>query len=357
VSRPLTAADLERPEGLRATFRDPARQAAMERYGYVLGPRLDADLLEAVRAAQHRLGHAPDDPGLAINWSFHSRSAAYKHAVKAELMSLFGPWLDRLLDDHVPYLATFITKWPGEGSSFAPHQDPTLVDERSYRGITIWIPLEDTVGGPGGDNGMLHVVPGSHRFSRAPRVQDVDSFEFAPFEQAIIERHGRPVPTRAGDVLVFDNRLIHYSWPNETPRPRVVVSFTVRPRETTPVLLRRADDGLIELFRIWDDFYIDTLPAEQHLWQPAEPPAARLDPGREPLDAAEFDRLCGLTPDAPHCLPNPNRPLSGWRDPGAFCHLCGSRDGLADADREGRNNAQLVCDRCAGQLRVAAGEG
>jgi len=338
----------------RATFSDPALEEELETFGYALAPALEPDLLESLREAHRALGAAPDDPQAAINWSFHSRSTEHKQAVKHDLMTLLGPMLDDLLDDHVPYLAAYITKWPGASSGFAPHQDPTLVDERSFRGVTIWIPLDDAPTADGRDNGVLHVVPGSHRFSAAPRVQDVDNFEYATHEAAILETYGRAVPTKAGEVLVFDNRLIHYSWPNETDEPRVVVSFTVRPRETSAVLLRPDGEGMIDLFEIPDDFYIEVLPAEQHLWQSPIPPAAKLAPGGPPPDAAEFDRLCRSVRGAPHTVDAWHPDSRRWTDPAAICHLCGSSDGLNEDDRVGRNNAQLVCARCEAELREAA---
>lgn len=344
--------DLDQPERLAPTFRDQELQRDMERYGYVVAPAIGPASLERLREAHRRIGHAPDDPRQSTNWSFHSRSSEHKRAVHRALLELLSPTLDELFDDHVAYLATFITKWPGTGSAFAPHQDPTLVDERAFRGVTVWIPLEDTLE-DGVDMGTLHVVPGSHRFSASPRVQDVDDFEFSPFEDDIVRVHGRAVPTRAGDVLVFDNRVIHYSWPNGGDRPRVVASFTLRPRETTPVLLRRDGEGRVDLFRIHDDLYLDVLPAEQHLWNPPTPAEAKLDVCRAGMDSERFATLCSLTPEAPGATIIHGEE-SSWVDPPAVCHLCGSADDLDPADREGRNNAQLVCTGCRTRLEQEA---
>ena len=350
-TEPVLAADaISRP-----TFRDRTLETSMERFGYVVAPPIDADLLEAARRLHAELGPAPDDPGRTINWSFHSRSDEYKRTAHDRLLELFRPYLADLLDDHVPYLATFITKWPGDSSAFAPHQDPTLVDERFFRGVTIWIPLEDTLAAGGVDNGMLHVVPGSHRFSRSLRVQDVDQFEFAAVEDLIVDEVGRGVPTSAGDVLVFDNRVIHYSWPNESAEPRVVVSFTVRPSETTPVLLRSSSPGTVDLYRIHDDFYLDVLPADQHLWDPGRPADAVLPAPNVAFDASGFLEFCTSVDPAPGTVDAVVRRRVAWRDPDPACHLCSSTIGLDETSRAGRNNAQLVCARCRSELEAAQG--
>jgi Phytanoyl-CoA dioxygenase (PhyH) len=331
-------------ESARPTLVDPYHQAQLEQFGFAVLPALDADLLGAVRDAYAALGPAPDDPQRAINWSFHSRSAEYKRSVKEELLPLVGPVLESMLVDHAVYLTTFITKWPGPDGGFAVHQDPSLLDERRFRGVTIWIPLEDTGIVDGRDNGMLWIVPGSHRFSPALRLPDVDKFQFADHEAAVLERHGVGVPTTAGEALVFDNRVLHYSMPNETDEPRVVLSFGVRPSEAACVHLRSVGGDLLDLYEVPDDFYIDVLPAEQHLWQSPDPPIAQLRAVEHRWSGEEFDDLCEAV--SPVSRPTVSVRTSTWRDPGLFCALCGSTEGLDDHLREGRNNAQLVCASC-----------
>jgi hypothetical protein len=345
----LTDAVADR-ETTRPTFVDPALQAHLDEFGFAVAPLLDEDGLALVRALYAELGPAPDDPQVSINWSFHSASSDYKQELKARVLPALRERLDAVLDRHEVYLTTFITKWPGPDSGFAPHQDPTLVDERAFRGVTVWLPLEETGLVDGRDNGMLRIVPGSHRFSRALRLPDVDHFQFAEHEEAIVHRHGVGVPTRPGEALVFDNRVLHFSMPNETDRPRVVLSFGVRPREGACVHLRRSGPDTLDLFEIDDDFYIDVLPAEQHAWQPPTAPIAHLRRADRRFTAEEFEALCGgVRPlDIAH-IPA-GEASGGWRDPGAFCARCGGREGLEDQDRTGRNNAQLICPRCAAEL-------
>lgn len=351
TTAPATAAHLvPRPEPERVTLSDPAKQADLERYGFAVVDAFDEAQLELARELYAEIGPAPDDPQLALNWSFHSRSAEYKREVKAKMLAAFGDVVDRMLVDHEVYLTTFITKWPGPNSGFAPHQDPSLVDERRFRGVTVWIPLHDTGPVDGVDNGMLRFVPGSHRFSSALRVTDVDRSQVAGHEDAVL-RHGVGMPTTAGQALVFDNRVIHYSMPNERDEPRVVLSFGVRPREAACTLMRADDDGTVRIYEIHDDFYIDVLPAENHLYEPPEPPIATIAQGDVGWTPEEFERLCAAAPVPPGVI-RAEEVATAWRDPGVFCALCGSSEGLEDADRSVRNNAQLVCASCEQELRL-----
>lgn len=327
------------------TLKDAAAQRHLERFGFAILPVVPSDVIAAAQELYARLGPAPDDPQIALNWTFHSQSTEHKRAVKEEMLSLFSPILDSILDDHEVYLTTFITKWPGPNSGFAPHQDPSLVDEREFRGVTIWIPLVDTGTVEGRDNGALHFVPGSHEFSKTLRVSDVDQSPLAGHEHDIVERHGVSAPTTAGDVLVFDNRVIHYSMPNETDEPRVVMSFGVRPAASSCVLLRQDGAGGVDIYEVDDDFYIDVLPAQQHLWEPPHQPLAKVRMVTPSWTREQFAALCDRSPRPDGVVRSPGRTAT-WQDPGVFCALCGSTEGLGDTDRAARNNAQLICMSC-----------
>lgn len=333
---------------------DPERQEELARFGFTVVDLFDAGTLAALRALSADVGPAPDDPQVALNWSFHSRSDDYKTSLK-RLLPLAAPALDATFTDHVVYLTTFITKWPGPNGAFPPHQDPTLVDERHHTGVTIWAPLDDV----GPENGMLYVVPGSHRFSSALRIQDVDHSTFGGLEQVVVDEHGRGVPLRAGEAMVFDNRILHYSLPNVTDEARVVLSFGLRPRSASCVVVLAAPDGVAEVHAVPDDFYIDVLPATRDGWRPEVPPLARVAQAPETWFEDDFSMLCAQVGPAPRAevLTPPAEALAGALDTGVFCALCGSSEGLSEADRAGRDNAQLRCPACVADLAAAGTEG
>ncbi|MFZ4432505.1 MAG: phytanoyl-CoA dioxygenase family protein [Microthrixaceae bacterium] len=336
--------DLAPPGPDRVTMADPVRQRELEEFGFTVVPDvLPPALLDAVRHLHARIGPAPDDPRVSINWTFHSASSEHKRAVQRQVGELAGRVLDAVLVDHVAYLTTFITKWPGPNSAFPPHQDPSLLDERRFRGVTVWIPLADT----DERNGGLHLVPGSHRFSRQLRVSDVDRFPFAGLDREMVE-HGRLASVRAGDALVFDNRVVHYSLPNTTDEPRVVLSFGVRPREAACIILRDTGPGELGMWEVHDDFYVDVLPMEHHLWQPAGEPVDRVAVVEERWTAQRLAQLCALVPPAPGVATRATGTSEGWDGPAVFCARCGGTEGLDGVDRGARNNAQLICPRCPG---------
>ncbi len=334
---------------MRTTLIDPEQQRTLDEFGFVVVPFLDDEHLVHLAALYEELGTAPDDPQLALYFGFHSASLDYKRAMGAAIRPVVAQRCAEVLDDHVVYLAIFITKWPGPQSGFGPHQDPTLVDERSYRGVSVWAPLQPTGIIDGRDNGMLHVVPGSHRFADGARVRDIDQSVFSPHEDAILKRHGVGVPTRPGEAIIFDNRLIHYSMPNETDQPRVVVSLGMRPSEATCVLPRSDGAGRIDLYPVTDDSWIEVTASVVEGWTPPDAPMAKVDPPSAVITAERLQELCDAVGPAPHTVPA-NRPSTGIDaddvNPGAFCAFCGTSEGFGELDRAGRGRAQLVCARC-----------
>lgn len=332
----------------RPTLTNPKDQWHLEQFGYVVVPFLDRAGVQAVADEYERIGRAPDDPQVSLTWTFHSQSSEHKRQVADRIAPLVQDSVDQVLDRHTVYLTTFITKWTGENSGFGPHQDPTLVDERKFRGVVVWMPLGPTGRRDGVDNGMLHIVPGSHLFTDGLREQNVNASPLSDLDEELIASRGVGIPTRPGEAIIFDNRVIHYSRPNLSTEPRVVLSLGVRCDEGKCVLLRPTEDGSLELFEVDDDFYIDVLPAERHLFEPAGGPLASISATDPPLTAAQFDQLCADASVPPSSVPP--TPPSGSMRPGVFCHFCGGSDGLSEDDRRGRPNAQLICATCEARM-------
>lgn len=320
---------------------DRDRQRELEEFGFTVLPGLDTNGLRLARQTSSTTGPAPDDPRRALNWSFHSRSDEHKRRVSRVLRNELWPTIESRFVDQTPFLSTFITKWQGPDSGFAPHQDPTLVDERTSVGVTVWIPLHDV----DHENGMLWIVPGSHRIPGGFRVSDVDQFPFADCEADILAEHGAGIPMAAGEILVFDNRVIHYSMPNVSDSPRVVASFGLRPTDGPNTLARLAGDT-VEVVALPEDFFLDVEPSEQHRWRSTEPPLFAAPADHRRWEPPEFGRLCRSVRLPPRAVRHgTNQP--SWTEPTAFCARCGSGEGLTSADRQHRNNAQLICPACS----------
>lgn len=341
---------------MRATLSNPDHEADLDRHGFAVVPFADDALLDALRAVHRELGAAPDDPQVALHFGFHSKSREYKQAMADRIRPLVEDRIAAFFDDHEIYLPIFITKWPGPDSGFGPHQDPTLVDERRYRGVSLWLPLVETGVIDGRDNGMLHVIPGSHRFNDVLRTRDVDDSLLSGLEEDIMRGHGVGIPTQLGEAIIFDDRLIHYSMPNATEVPRVCVLLGMRPAEASSVMVRREPDDTFAMYEIPDSSYIDVVASVVELWDPATEPLCRVPATSEPLSADQFAELCRTIEPAPHTVPaqvGTDEPLATKVIPRAFCAFCGTTEDLETSDRTGKSKAQFQCRSC--RLEIEAG--
>ena len=225
----------------------------------------------------------------------------YRRAASETLAAALDGAASGLFVDHVPFLRNYLCKWPGADSELYLHRDWTYVDERvGHRSFVVWIPLEDVAG----HNGQLRVLRRSHRLDDLQRGTSLEA-SWIDHDEVIRERL-ESVPVRLGEAIVFDNSLVHCSFPNHTDQPRLVAAVGLRPSSAPLIYWRRGPDGLAHRYDVDDDFFLTMTPPGLMAMPPALPvaetaPVATLDltPGQlaARLDASEpsqLDRLGSL---------------------------------------------------------------
>lgn len=227
---------------------------ALGREGFAVTELLNvgavASLLAAAEALAGRLRTGFDSTLLSDDKGLRAEA---DHLVRS---ALAGP-VAGLLDGVRIAFCSLVAKSPGGGASEVPlHQDWSFVDEARYRSLGLWCPLVDvdTV------NGCLQIVPGSHVGGHAPRAA------FSPFRYAQIAEQLRgsylvAMPMRAGQAMLFDNRLIHASPPNRSDRLRVAATAVLVPSEAQLLyyhIADRRDPNRVEVFEVEDSFYLTT---------------------------------------------------------------------------------------------------
>jgi hypothetical protein len=120
------------------------------------------------------------------------------------------------------FTSSYVVKEPGKKNIVPPHQDWSFVDESINYSVTCWTPLIDV----NTKNGALAVISGSHRLFTSPRSSP------SPESKSILSDHVftlfpyvECIHLKAGETLVFDNRLIHASTPNLTEYSRIAVGI------------------------------------------------------------------------------------------------------------------------------------
>lgn len=130
------------------------------------------------------------------------------------------------------------------------HQDMSLVDESIFMGVNVWSPLCDT----NEKNGALFLIPKSHRIF--PTYRNATITNIYDKHYAVIKRYMQPVYMKAGEAILFDNSILHYSPPNLSNEVRIATNIFVTHREAKiTISYHDKEKNKIERFEEEDDFF------------------------------------------------------------------------------------------------------
>ena len=220
--------------------------------GYAVEGNIGAEITEKLYALYKEL-HRFNAPQGGNFYSLYSDDIAYRKKVHDSIGEIMQPVYNNLFVNFKSVINSFIIKVPGPQSEFTLHQDSTGLDETKFSSLSIWIPLQDT----NMENGTLCMVPKTHRFFHPYR-----GISFAPpfhhFE-SLLRTYLVPLHLKAGDIVLFDNRTVHYSHLNKSNADRVVVMSGLYPVEANIEMCYRDEskaDSPIEIYQMEEDFLL-----------------------------------------------------------------------------------------------------
>jgi hypothetical protein len=235
-----------------SVVKDKVLAEKLHEIGFAVAASLDPSTLEQLRQLYAK-SHSFKVPDGGMFYSVYSRDLQYRKMVHEEINDILGSLYDQLFCDYKSVINSFIVKVKGPESEFNLHQDSTGLDERQFSPLSVWIPLQDTTV----ENGCLSVVPKSHgMFSPFRGISFPEPFNKIQEE---VKHYLTPIILKAGDVLLFDNRLVHYSPPNLTAHDRVVVMSGIFPQEADIISCFKdssVKSDAIELIRQEDDYLL-----------------------------------------------------------------------------------------------------
>lgn len=185
-----------------------------------------------------------------------------KLEIRAMLYPIFLPYFERIFKDYTYIGSSFLYKTKGIDSEVAPHQDWTIVDEKKYVAINIWTPLIDT----NEQNGTLFVLPQSQAQKyftlRAPTIP----FHFQNKIKKII-KESIPTNAKAGEAVILNQSLIHYSTPNYTDNTRIAITSGIKTKNAPMIFHYKNEKGQIEKYSMPEDFLSDFQDFKKDIYQ------------------------------------------------------------------------------------------
>lgn len=238
---------------IKRIFRDFDLQNQFEKDGYVIVNFYTDDKLNEVIKLYDEM-HTSVQSGFFP--SSYAEDKAYRSKIDAELKSIGLQKLDEIFIDYQIMNGCFIVKQPNSDSYLHVHQDMTLVDESLFAGINVWTTTTDLTP----DNGVLYLLPGSHRFFPTYRGHTLPGF-YDPIQEEIKD-YMLPIYLKAGQAIIFDQSIVHFSPPNNSDKIRIATNVFIAHKEAKfRICYHDKNDekyrGKVELFEQESSFMTD----------------------------------------------------------------------------------------------------
>jgi hypothetical protein len=254
---------------MRRVFKNDNLEKEFHKQGFVRTPFLNTEEVHFLKEKFFELlpnsggfhgpqnGLGDDDYQITYDFTFIDKNIEYKKAVFDTIVGVFENHFNTLLADYKPIIANYIRK-KNEGGEVPLHQNWAFVDEKKCTSVSIWCPLVDS----SIENGTLQLVPQSHkRFGqiRGPLVP----WELEGIKNEIIQKHLIPLETKAGDAVILDDSIVHYSAINKTPGLRLTIQLILIPNEVPSIhyhLNPKNQQKLVDVLEVDRDFYMQFNP-------------------------------------------------------------------------------------------------
>ena len=203
-------------------FADKKLNDEFNRYGYVV-VKLLSD--EGIKQLTDFYVANPNPFQAEFHTTHFATDKAFKKKVHEAITRVLEPAFKHYLPDHDAVFGNFMVKEPGGNNPMPLHADWTYVDESRTSSIAIWMPLIDTTP----ENGQLGVIPFSQHLSYHIRGPRIKQWEF-PFNETLIKSMGKILPVKAGEAVIYDHRLLHFSPANNSSQVRPAINLSIAPK-------------------------------------------------------------------------------------------------------------------------------
>lgn len=257
---------------MRAVMRDERLEEQFQRDGYVQIPFISPEEVEALKTKFFELlpksggNILTSETGVAngneitYDFTFIDKSIEFKQKVYDVITEYFKPHVAKWLAEYRPIIANYIRKQNNTGE-VPMHQNWAFVDEHKCTSVSIWCPLVDS----NEENGTLQIAPGSHkRFGevRGPMIP----WELDEIKEHIINNHLVPMNLKAGNAVVLDDSVVHYSAINKTNNLRLAIQLILVPNEEPSIhyhMNSAKSMETVEVLEVDTDFYMQFNPWKQ----------------------------------------------------------------------------------------------
>ncbi len=245
---------------MQKILRDENCQNELSQKGYSTLPLLsDRELiylLDELKNLKPDTNFAPNGgiTGVTYHSTTFDTDSEYKQKVSKLIREVFTRHVERIFVNYKIVVCNIFVKPSGMGK-VEVHQHFPLTTDFQEKSFVIWCPLVDV----DESNGTLQVIEGSHKI--VPNIAAIGSeYFYSDYVDALTQKYSTPISLKAGECVIFDNNLLHWSENNQSSFPRYAIQVLCVPAKVQPVFyyLDRNKPDQLEMLEMSDEnFFIE----------------------------------------------------------------------------------------------------
>lgn len=233
-------------------FKDAKIEQEFQEFGFVRFANIGNNNVHEILELNKKL-NIPDDMGKNFNVGLNCNNLEKRIHMREALVNILEDFFKEITNNRFIHSATLMDKISHQYSIVPAHQDWTYTDEDKYDSVMCWIPLVDV----NYKNGALGFVPKSNHFFNYIRY-----FPF-PNNHTPVDKYNLFLMTyfdviemKAGDIIFFNNKTIHGSFPNLENKTRhaVALSFGINDQPLFAYLKKPNSLNVVSKYLVDKDF-------------------------------------------------------------------------------------------------------
>lgn len=186
--------------------------------------------------------------------SNHESSIQTNTSINTKIQSIYNNWVQENFVNFKYIIGHFISKSNSNSTLFDLHQDWSVVEEKNFCVIHLWIPFQETTE----ENGCMYLLPKSNHFFNnyrsgslsIPIVRDLD----------LLKNKLVSVELKKGEALLFHPAIFHGSFPNLSNFPRRNALIAITDEEATLKYFHKNEDNSLDEYHITAADLLNDLP-------------------------------------------------------------------------------------------------